>query len=245
MADKILIVDDDEEIREVLRVLLTGEGFDVAEASGGEEALAYLDGCNGGVELVILDVMMEGLGGYQVCLRLRERWNVPVLFLTAKSRESDLTMGYASGGDDYLAKPFSYPELLARVKGLLRRYQVYKGKPEAAAEEAEWCGLRVNLTSNMAWRSDMELDLTETEYRILRLLVEHQGKIFSLQNLYESVWQEPYFASSGNTVMVHIRRLREKVEPDPRHPEYIKTVWGKELSTVGVSRWIGEYPGWD
>ena len=160
MADKILIVDDDEEIREVLRVLLTGEGFDVAEASGGEEALAYLDGCNGGVELVILDVMMEGLGGYQVCLRLRERWNVPVLFLTAKSRESDLTMGYASGGDDYLAKPFSYPELLARVKGLLRRYQVYKGKPEAAAEEAEWCGLRVNLTSNMAWRSDMELDLT-------------------------------------------------------------------------------------
>ena len=215
MADKILIVDDDEEIREVLRVLLTGEGFDVAEASGGEEALACLEAWGGGVELVILDVMMEGLGGYQVCLRLRERWNVPVLFLTAKSRESDL------------AKPFSYPELLARVKGLLRRYQVYKGKPEAAAEEAEWCGLRVNLTSNMAWRSDMELDLTETEYRILRLLVEHQGKIFSLQNLYESVWQEPYFASSGNTVMVHIRRLREKVEPDPRHPEYIKTVWGK------------------
>ena len=227
MADKILIVDDDEEIREVLRVLLTGEGFDVAEASGGEEALSCLEAWGGGVELVILDVMMEGLGGYQVCLRLRERWNVPVLFLTAKSRESDLTMGYASGGDDYLAKPFSYPELLARVKGLLRRYQVYKGKPEAAAEEAEWCGLRVNLTSNMAWRSDMELDLTETEYRILRLLVEHQGKIFSLQNLYESVWQEPYFASSGNTVMVHIRRLREKVEPDPRHPEYIKTVWGK------------------
>ena len=194
MADKILIVDDDEEIREVLRVLLTGEGFDVAEASGGEEALACLEAWGGGVELVILDVMMEGRGGYQVC---------------------------------YLAKPFSYPELLARVKGLLRRYQVYKGKPEAAAEEAEWCGLRVNLTSNMAWRSDMELDLTETEYRILRLLVEHQGKIFSLQNLYESVWQEPYFASSGNTVMVHIRRLREKVEPDPRHPEYIKTVWGK------------------
>ena len=180
MGDKILIVDDDREIREVLRVLLAGEGFDVAEAASGEEALALLEDWGGAVELVVLDVMLGGLGGYQVCLRLRERWNVPVLFLTAKSRESDLTMGYASGGDDYLAKPFSYPELLARVKGLIRRYQVYRGKPEAAAEEAEWCGLRVCLTDNMVWRNDRELDLTETEYRILRLLVEHQGKIFSL-----------------------------------------------------------------
>ena len=152
---------------------------------------------------------------------------MPVLFLTAKSRESDLTMGYSSGGDDYLVKPFSYPELLARVKGLLRRYQVYKGKPEEAREEAEWCGLRLNLRSNLVWRNDREIDLTETEYRILRLLLQNQGKIFSLQNLYESAWQEPYFASSGNTVMVHIRRLREKVEDDPKHPEFIKTIWGK------------------
>ena len=227
MSDKILIVDDDAEIREVLRVLLTSENFEVDQAAGGEEALAYLEEHDGGVDLVILDVMMEGLGGYHVCLRLREKWNVPVLFLTAKSRESDLTMGYSSGGDDYLVKPFSYPELLARVKGLLRRYQVYKGKPEEAREEAEWCGLRLNLRSNLVWRNDREIDLTETEYRILRLLLQNQGKIFSLQNLYESAWQEPYFASSGNTVMVHIRRLREKVEDDPRHPEFIKTIWGK------------------
>ena len=227
MSDKILIVDDDREIRDVLRILLTGEHFEVAEASGGEEALTYLAEHPGGVDLVILDVMMEGISGYHVCLQLREQWNVPVLFLTAKSQESALPMGYSSGGDDYLVKPFSYPELLARVKGLLRRYQVYKGKPEEAREEAEWCGLRLNLRSNLVWRNDREIDLTETEYRILRLLLQNQGKIFSLQNLYESVWQEPYFASSGNTVMVHIRRLREKVEPDPRHPEYIKTVWGK------------------
>ena len=227
MSDKILIVDDDAEIREVLRVLLTSENFEVDQAAGGEEALAYLEEHDGGVDLVILDVMMEGLGGYHVCLRLREKWNVPVLFLTAKSRESDLTMGYSSGGDDYLVKPFSYPELLARVKGLLRRYQVYKGKPEEAREEAEGCGLRLNLRSNLVWRNDREIDLTETEYRILRLLLQNQGKIFSLQNLYESAWQEPYFASSGNTVMVHIRRLREKVEDDPKHPEFIKTIWGK------------------
>lgn len=227
MSDKILIVDDDQEIRDVLRILLTGEHFEVAEASGGEAALRYLDGHSGEVDLVILDVMMEGISGYHTCVQLREKWNVPVLFLTAKGKESDLTMGYSSGGDDYLVKPFSYPELLARVKGLLRRYQVYRGKPEAAQEEAEWCGLRVSLTGNMAWCNDRELDLTDTEWRILKLLVRHHGKIFSIENLYESVWQETYFPSSANTVMVHIRRLREKVEKDPRHPEYIKTVWGK------------------
>lgn len=228
MRDRILVVDDDAEIREVLRILLAGEGFEVLETSGGEQALQYLEESGGDVDLVILDVMMEGLSGYQVCLRLRQRWNVPVLFLTAKSQESDLTLGYSSGGDDYLVKPFSYTELLARVKGLLRRYQVYKGKPEQEPGAfAEGRGLRVSLESNMVWKGDAEVDLTDTEWRILRLLLRYRGKIFSLQNLYESVWEEPYFAASGNTVMVHIRRLREKVEDDPRSPAVIKTVWGK------------------
>ena len=225
MADKILIVDDDSEIREVVRILLAGENFQVAEAAGGEEALAWLEDHE--ADLVILDVMMEGMSGYQMCLRLREKWNVPVLFLTAKSQESDLTLGYSSGGDDYLVKPFSYPELLARVKGLLRRYQVYRGKPEAAPAELEWNGLRVSQDSNMVWRGQRELDLTDTEWRILRLLMGTQGKIFSMANIYESVWEEPYFTSSSNTIMVHIRRLREKIEDDPCNPEYIKTVWGK------------------
>lgn len=228
MLGNILVVDDDGEIRDVLRILLTGEGFQVLEAAGGQQALALLDREQGGVDLVILDVMMEGMSGYQMCLRLRERWNVPVLFLTAKSRESDLTMGYSSGGDDYLVKPFSYTELLARVKGLLRRYQVYKGKPEEpAGEELERNGLRVSLQSNMVWKNGREINLTDTEYRIVKLLLQYRGKIFSLQNIYESVWEEPYFAVSGNTVMVHIRKIREKLEDDPRCPAYIKTVWGK------------------
>ena len=225
MDDKILIVDDDSEIREVVRILLAGENFQVAEAASGEEALAWLEEHE--ADLVILDVMMEGMSGYQVCLRLREKWNVPVLFLTAKSQESDLTLGYSSGGDDYLVKPFSYPELLARVKGLLRRYQVYRGKPEAVLEELEWHGLRVSQESNMVWRDRRELDLTDTEWRILRLLLGNRGKIFSMANIYESVWEEPYFTSSSNTIMVHIRRLREKIEDDPCNPAYIRTVWGK------------------
>lgn len=221
---KILFADDDPEIREVLRLLLTSEGYAVVEASSGREVLERLDGS---VDLVILDVMMPDLGGYAVCAEIRKRSAVPVLFLTAKGQDSDKTMGFSVGGDDYLVKPFSYPELLARVKGLLRRYQVYRGKPETVQEEAEWCGLRVSLTANMVWRNDRELDLTDTEWRILRMLVQNRGKIFSMENLYESVWKETYFPSSSNTVMVHIRRLREKVEDDPRHPEYIKTVWGK------------------
>ena len=225
MDDKILIVDDDSEIREVVRILLAGENFQVAEAASGQEALAWLEDHE--ADLVILDVMMESMSGYQVCLRLREKWNVPVLFLTAKSQESDLTMGYSSGGDDYLVKPFSYPELLARVKGLLRRYRVYRGKPETVRTEAEWNGLRVSLDSNMVWKNGKELDLTDTEWRILRLLLGNQGKIFSMSNIYESVWEEPYFTSSSNTIMVHIRRLREKIEDDPCSPAYIKTVWGK------------------
>ena len=225
MKDKILIVDDDSEIREVVRILLAGEDFQVAEAASGRQALDWMEDHE--VDLVILDVMMEGMSGYQMCLRLREKWNVPVLFLTAKSQESDLTMGYSSGGDDYLVKPFSYPELLARVKGLLRRYQVYRGKPEAAPADLEWNGLRVCQDSNMVWRDGRELDLTDTEWRVLRLLMKNRGKIFSMANIYESVWEEPYFASSSNTIMVHIRRLREKIEEDPCHPELIKTIWGK------------------
>ena len=221
----ILMVDDEEEIRHVVKVLLESEGFTVTEAASGEEALALF---TPDTDLVILDVKMPGISGYRVCLRLRERWNVPILFLTAKTQESDLTMGYSSGGDDYLAKPFSYPELMARVKALLRRYQVYKGKIDSGVDQyTEWRGLRLNCERNEVWMAGRQLNLTEKEYRLLRLMLLHHGKIFSAQNLYESVWEEPYFAPSSNTVMVHIRKLREKVEADPQNPELIKTVWGK------------------
>ncbi len=222
---KLLLVDDDPEIREITRVLLEGEGFTVVEASSGEEALTVF---SPDTDLVILDVMMHGISGYQVCLRLRERWNVPVLFLTAKTQDSDLVMGFSSGGDDYLSKPFSYAELLARVKGLLRRYQIYKGKTSGEMGQfVEWRGLRLDRERNEVWKQERELNLTATEYQILRLLLTYRGKIFSAQNLYESVWEEPYLSTSSNTVMVHIRRLREKIERNPQEPEILKTIWGK------------------
>lgn len=222
---KVLLVDDDAEIREIARILLESEGFSVMEASGGEEALAVF---SDDIDIVVLDVMMQGISGYQVCLRLRERSNVPILFLTAKSRDSDLTMGFSSGGDDYLSKPFSYTELIARVKGLLRRYRVYKGKTGVETEGyVEWRGLRLDRERNEVWKGDKELDLTEKEYQILRLLLTYHGKIFSAQNLYESIWNEPFYALSSNTVMVHIRKLREKIEENPQEPEMLKTVWGK------------------
>ena len=225
MSATILIVDDDAEIRELLDLLLSGEGYAVRQAENGEAALAMLDA---GIDLVILDVMMPGLSGYKTCARIRETSNVPILFLTARGMDTDLTLGFSAGGDDYLSKPFSNAELLSRVKALLRRYHVYGGKAETREDGFFSAhGLRVNGRFNVVFKNGRELALTELEYQMLRLMFEYRGKIFSAENLYESVWGEPYFSVSTNTVMVHIRKLRAKIEDDPQNPQIVKTVWGK------------------
>ncbi|MBM6974976.1 response regulator transcription factor [Intestinimonas butyriciproducens] len=223
---KIMVVDDDDEIREVIAILLSNENYDVIEAKSGEDALKLL---TASIDLIILDVMMPGMSGYQTSREIRKLSNMPILFLTARTQSSDLLMGYSSGGDDYLAKPFSYSELIARVKGLLRRYMVYQGKmvPERKAEYIEWGDLRLDICRNMAWKLGKELNLTQTEYRILRLFLSHPGQIFSAQNIYESVWEEPFYSTDSNSVMVFIRRLRNKIEDDPRQPTHLVTVWGK------------------
>lgn len=226
----ILIIEDDEDIREGIRILFSGENYRITEAGSGEEGLRLF---SGDIDLVILDIMMPGISGLKTCEEIRRISNVPVLFLTAKSQESDKLIGFMAGGDDYLVKPFTYSELLARTKALLRRYTVYKGKdiPEQAIiEEVGYIvrkSLKVSTSYNEVFRDGRKIELSEIEYRMLLLMIKNPGRIFSTKNLYESVWNEPYFYISNNTVMVHIRKLRMKIENDPKNPEYIHTVWGK------------------
>ena len=226
----ILIIEDDEDIREGIRILFSGENYRITEAGSGEEGLRLF---SGDIDLVILDIMMSGISGLKTCEEIRRISNVPVLFLTAKSQESDKLIGFMAGGDDYLVKPFTYSELLARTKALLRRYTVYKGKDATGESEYDEEGYiirrspRVSTTYNEVFRDGRKIELSEIEYRMLLLMMKNPGRIFSTKNLYESVWNEPYFYISNNTVMVHIRKLRMKIENDPKNPEYIHTVWGK------------------
>lgn len=228
--NNILIIEDDPAIREGVRILMEGENFHVEEAVNGFEGLKKI---SNSIHLVLLDVMMPGISGYKTCQEIRKKSNVPILFLTAKDQESDKLLGLMSGGDDYLVKPFSYAELLARVKALLRRHLIYDKVGESELEQkiqAEWIevnDIRINTRNNCIYVDGIEINLTEMEYKILLLLMKNSGKIFSVQNIYESVWEAPYLYSSGNTVMVHIRRLRKKIEKDPQNPKWIVSVWGK------------------
>lgn len=224
----ILLVDDDEEIREIVKVLLSSEGYTIYPAADGVQALTLLEKRAQALDLVILDVMMPQLGGYDVCKKIREASKVPVLFLTAKNRETDLVEGYLAGGDDYMQKPFSYTELIARVGGLIRRYRQY-GSSEQAEEgqQIEISDIVIDKDQMSVYRAGRELELTNTEYGILLLLSENKGKVFSLQQIYEAVWQDTFLASSSNTVMVHIRNLREKLKVDGSQEELIKNKWGR------------------
>jgi DNA-binding response OmpR family regulator len=222
---KILIADDNSEIREVLGILLKSEGYEVEEAVDGDDAVKKI---TDDIDLIILDVMMPNKNGFRACAEIREKTIAPILFLTAKTEDSDKTMGFSSGGDDYLIKPFSYTEIIARVKALLRRCYVYQNKKENIDnDEIEIGTLVINKNKNSVSVDGRYIELTDIEYNILLLLASHRKQIFSAQNIYEAVWEEPYFYTANNTVMVHIRKLRTKVEKDPQNPEYIKTVWGR------------------
>ena len=223
----ILIVDDNPEIREIIQILLSGEGYQVHEAANGQQALMLLRQTS--FDLIILDIMMPGLNGYQTCLEIRKISNAPILFLSARTQESDKTLGFSSGGDDYLAKPFSYAELVSRAKALLRRYQVYQGKPTVPTQTSTitYAQLILKEQTQEVTKNEIPVDLTDTEYSILRLLLTHQGQIFSTEHLYESIWNEPYYYGANNVIMVHIRNLRRKIEDDPKNPTLIKTVWGR------------------
>ena len=225
---KILIADDNSEIREVLRILIESEGYEVEEAVDGDDAVDKIDES---ISLIILDVMMPNKNGYKACVEIREKTMAPILFLTAKTEDSDKTLGFSSGGDDYLVKPFSYTEIIVRVKALLRRYYEYDtGRNSQNVKDKTRIiigDLYINTEYNMVKVGEKEIELTDIEYNILLLMAKNRKKIFSAQNIYESVWNEQYYYTANNTVMVHIRKLRTKIEKDPQNPKYIKTVWGR------------------
>ena len=226
MEKNILIIEDDKDIREGVKILLEGEGYSVEEASNGADGLKKL---TPNTNLVILDIMMPGISGLKTCEEIRKISYVPILFLTAKSKESDKLIGFMAGADDYLIKPFSYTELFARVRALLRRHQFYD-REILQIQKEEWIEthqIRINSTKNIVFQQGNEIQLTEIEYKILLLLIQYPTKIFSLQNLYESIWEEPFISTSANTIMVHIRNLRTKIEENPQKPKIIQTVWGK------------------
>lgn len=224
---KILIVDDNPEIREIIEILLVAEGYTLIQAKDGISALHLLK--KQSVDLIILDIMMPGMNGYQTCIEMRKFSNAPILFLSARTKDSDKTLGFSSGGDDYLAKPFSYNELISRVKALIRRYHIYKGKETLVSVPTvfSYHSLTIDEYSEQITKHGSIIDLTTLEYEILLLFLKHRGQIFSARHLYESIWNEPYYYGANNTVMVHIRNLRKKIEDDPDKPQIIKTIWGK------------------
>ena len=224
MADTshILIVDDDPDIRKVLFFLLKDNYF-VEEAADGAAAVEYI-AAHPETDLVVLDVMMPGMSGYEACGKIRALSNAPILFLTAKSAEADMISACGSGGDDFLSKPFSQGEFLAKVNSLLRRYKEYRGKP---AEALTIDGLEVDLETHSVKSSGKDVTLTDTEYAILEYLLKNRGSTVTAAELYESVWKERFLPGSGNTVMVHVLNLRRKIEETPSAPKIIRTVWGK------------------
>ena len=225
---QILIVDDDTDIREVLRIHLENKGYSVWEAANGKDAVSAVLK-NGEIDLIILDIMMPGLSGIDACKQIRETSSAPILFLTAKSKESDKTAAYENGGDDYLVKPFSQSELLMKVRSLLRRYVIYKGKaaPGTGSSEIRLQVIIINTQTRTVCRENHKIDLTDTEFQVLMYLVKNKGTAKDAQTIYEGVWNDKFLPSSTNTIMVHILKLRKKLELDFNNPTIIRTVWGK------------------
>lgn len=223
--NRILVVDDNEEIREILTILLTGDGYEVVTASDGDEAFEKVDDT---ITLIILDVNMPRKSGFLACSEIRKKTLVPILFLTARTQESDKAMGFSAGADDYISKPFSNAELLIRVKALIRRYSQYGSIPvHNILTNIYIQDLEINRDTKTVKRGGNPVLLTSTEYEILELLSLNRKKIFSMENIYQSIWQDSYLGVSDNAIMVHIKNLRKKIEDNPRNPQYIKTAWGK------------------
>lgn len=223
--ETILIVDDEKEIRDLIDIYLKNEGYRTLKAENGIEALNVLE--KEEVHLIILDIMMPELDGIQACMKIREEKNMPIIMLSARTEDMDKIMGLTTGADDYITKPFNPLELIARVKSQLRRYIKLNNGGNSVDRSAliEIDDLTMNMETHEVYLDGENIKLTPREFDILELLSRNRGIVFSIEKIYESVWKEE-FIQSDNTVMVHIRKIREKIEEDPRKPRFIKTVWG-------------------
>lgn len=223
---KLLVVDDDKEIAELAAIYLKEDGYKVLTAYNGKDALAMMKQQE--IHLAILDIMMPGMNGFEVCRHIRETSNIPIIMLSARGNDDDKVEGLSSGADDYVVKPFSPLELKARVKSQLRRFMVLNTTRDTIGKEPEFLQLNqltINLQTHEVTSYGKEVTLTPTEFKILYFLASNAGEVFSTDQIFEAVWQEKFY-EANNTVMVHIRRIREKIELDSRNAHILKTVWG-------------------
>ena len=225
MTYNILVCDDDKEIVDAIEIYLVQEGFHVLKAYDGEQALEILK--KEEVHLLILDLMMPKLDGIHAMMKIREDSSIPIIVLSAKTQDTDKILGLNLGADDYVAKPFNPLELIARVKSQIRRYTNFGSAGEAQNPEKVYStgGLVINDDRKEVTVDGEPVKLTRIEYNILLFLVQNKGKVFSIDQIYEQIWQEEAFGAD-NTVTVHIRHIREKIEIDPKNPKYLKVIWG-------------------
>lgn len=225
MEATILVVDDDREIADLIEIYLVNEGYRVVKANDGLECLALLEE-NKDIKLIILDIMMPNMDGLEVCRIIRGQSNIPILMLSAKAEDMDKIIGFGTGADDYMTKPFNPLELVARVKSQMKRYnRIQLMGEEENKDEIVIHNLVINKAAHTVKKEDRTISLTPIEFDILYLLASNQGRVFSTDEIFEKVWNEKVY-EVNNTVMVHIRRLREKIEDEPKTPRMLKTVWG-------------------
>lgn len=224
MADKILVVDDEREIADLVALYLENENFRVFKFYTAKEALECIQ--KETLDLAILDIMLPGMSGFEICRKIREQYCYPVMMLTAKGEEIDKITGLTLGADDYITKPFLPLELVARVKAQLRRYKRYNTGAEKDEEVIVHSGLVLNIRTHECMLNEKPLSLTPTEFSILRILCQQKGNVVSSEELFHQIWKDEYYNKSNNTITVHIRHLREKMGDSFENPKYIKTVWG-------------------
>ena len=227
MPEKILVVDDEKDIADLLEVYLKNENYNVYKFYSAEESLECI--AREEMDLAILDIMLPGVSGFSICQQIREKYTYPIIMLTAKGEETDKITGLTLGADDYVTKPFRPLELVARVKAQLRRYKKYDAQlknEESSNTELSYEKLKLNEKTYECLLDGEPILLTPTEFSILRILLENVGKVVSVEELFRSIWKDEYYSKNSSTITVHIRHLREKLKDTGEAPTYIKTIWG-------------------